>query len=64
MTRGFIAISAVLLALPAHGAAQEGGGPQTKEQLQQRFQEYKERLALTPEQTGQVRPVLPEELRH
>jgi hypothetical protein len=54
-----VGIVAILLAttLPAP-ADQPGRDPQELERVQQRFHEVKDRLALTPEQAEQVRPVV------
>jgi hypothetical protein len=61
-TRRFVAIFAMLLTFSLSGAAQESA-QQRKEQFQERLQKIKERLALTPEQVEQVRPVLTEEMQ-
>jgi hypothetical protein len=54
-----VGIVAILLAttLPAR-ADQPGRDPQELERVQQRFHEVQDRLALTPEQAEQVRPVV------
>jgi septal ring factor EnvC (AmiA/AmiB activator) len=58
-----IAILSALLACAANPcAAQQASDPQRKEQLQQRLQQVKDRLNLTPEQAEQVRPILTEEV--
>jgi hypothetical protein len=62
-TNILIAIFSALLTCAANPcAAQQTSDAQRKEQLQQRLQQVKDRLNLTPEQAEQVRPVLTEEV--
>lgn len=51
-----------IVAAPAW-ARQDSGASQQKERIEQRIDDLKERLALTPEQIEQIRPVLEDELR-
>lgn len=62
--KGIVLLTTVVfvLAMPAPGAAQ-GATAQRKEQLQERLQKIKDRLELTPEQAGHVRPALTEEMQ-
>lgn len=62
-TQFFLVLSALLLMLGLPGMAQQATGQDKREQLQQRLDEIKERLALTPEQVDQIRPVLVDELQ-
>ena len=64
MKRLVAILAMVLMSMPSAGAVQNSGtDPQQVEQVQQRLQEIKERLELTPEQIEKVRPLLTEEIQ-
>lgn len=48
----------LLLAFAPFATAQSASAPQRAERLQERLQQIKERLKLTPDQVDQVRPVI------
>ena len=62
-TRTLLTLFALILSLSASAAAQQAPDQQRNEQLQQRVQDLKERLNLTPEQAEQVRPIIVEEMQ-
>ncbi len=62
-TRKLLGLLAVLVASVPVLAAQEPAEGQRGEKMQQRLQQVKERLNLTPEQIEQVRPVFMDEMQ-
>lgn len=63
MKHSVLVLALLMMAAGPVWARQDGGTSQHKEQIQQRLDDIKERLALTPEQIEQIRPVLEDELR-
>ena len=59
MTYGFLVFALLLTSVAP--APQDSGAQRHTLQVHERFEEVKQRLALTPEQVEQVRPVLEEE---
>lgn len=62
MKHGVFVLALLLTSAAPAWARQDSRAPQQTEQIQQRIEELKERLDLTPEQIEQMRPVLEEEL--
>jgi hypothetical protein len=62
-TKAIVTTFVLLLALLAPLSAQDPqAAPSNQARFQERLEKMKERLALTPEQTEQVRPVIKEEM--
>jgi hypothetical protein len=63
MKYSVLVFALLLMAAAPAWARQHRGGQQHTEEVQQRIEEIKERLALTPDQIEQMRPVLEDEVR-
>lgn len=63
MNYGVFVLALLLTSAAPAWARQDGSATRQTAQVQQRLEEIKERLALTPEQIEQIRPVLEDELR-
>lgn len=61
MTLATMALALLLTSFASAFASQDASAPRRAE-VQQRIDELKERLALTPQQVDQIRPVLEDEL--
>ncbi len=63
MKHSVLVFALLLIAAAPAWARQQSGADQPREEVQQRLERIKERLALTPQQVEQMRPVLEDEVR-
>lgn len=63
MKHSVLVFALLLIGAAPAWARQQSGADQQREEVQQRLERIKERLALTPQQVEQMRPVLEDEVR-